>query len=94
MRRDRSRRIGRRKFLFGFVLGAAAVAAPLPTFEVSGVAVPAHPDGLAGGGFVLLQGARPVAPHSPEGAICFCATPLFADGFESAGTGAWSAAVP
>jgi hypothetical protein len=94
LRRDRSSRIGWRKFLFGFVLGAAAMAAPLPTFEVAGEALPPGLDGSAGGRFVLLQGARPVAPHSPAGALCFCGGPLFADDFESGDSDAWSATLP
>jgi hypothetical protein len=94
VRRDRSSRIGWRKFLFGFVVGAAAAAAPLPTFEVSGDAVPAREGAASGGGFVLLQGARPVAPHAPEGALCFCGGPLFADDFESGDSGAWSGTLP
>jgi hypothetical protein len=61
---------------------------------VSGEAVPTRLDESGSAAFVLLQGARPVAPYAPEGALCFCGGPLFADGFESGSSGAWSATVP
>lgn len=47
-----------------------------------------------GDGYALAQASAAVVPGSPTGSLCFCGAPLFADGFESGGTGAWSAAVP
>ena len=40
------------------------------------------------------QPLLPDGERSPTGTLCFCATAIFGDGFESGGTAAWSAALP
>jgi hypothetical protein len=70
---------------------------------------PAAPDRSSGGEFALRRLALAAASGgelsliaapssalalSPQGELCFCVEPLFADGFESHDTSAWSLAVP
>jgi hypothetical protein len=61
-------------------------------FVLSGAAP--HPISPRGGALAVTQATRPAAQLSPAGALCFCGAPLFADGFESGNTAAWSAVDP
>ncbi len=47
-----------------------------------------------GGDYALTAALAPGDFRTPTGSLCFCGAALFADGFESGGTGAWSAAFP
>jgi hypothetical protein len=76
----------------GTTLAAAPAASAGGEFALSPPARAAAPGGAGKEEFSLTR--EPAAGATAEGAACACLFAVFADGFESGGTSAWSSATP